>query len=473
MTASSRPDANQNNSPRGKSLENDLKQLLYDKRFFDIKLRCSDEVVINACKAILSNRCNVFNNLIFDECGKINNDIKFYEINSTAMKILLEFLYTSKVEKERLTVENVVEVYYAAIYFELDVLQECIIEFIKQSLEERDEDLGKKLLSQFVEKFSTDADNEMAQVLVDLVAKIKLVPIDDSLSLFGLKYLLCKTFRVRKPFATTEFSIWEYAMNKVKRIVINTNSTMQNYPFNMDYEPNVIQEIKDHLKPLLPYLDLCRMESNEITDYVEPLDIFPTQKLLDTYRRLSQQSQSQSQGSRNLETNELACIRGIPIFRWMLQSDDTSINISKDGFKLEVNQLQNSVKFRTGDIIFKGSGLYEWDIVIKKLSKIIYIGICSIDEDVNKNEIDYHGYCGWVLGSDGYVYHKKDWKWYDARFKESDIVTVHLDMTKKSCSFSVNGIRRPNVSEWTNISSEVRPVVSIRQSGKLRVQPHI
>lgn len=75
------------------------------------------------------------------------------------------------------------------------------------------------------------------------------------------------------------------------------------------------------------------------------------------------------------------------------------------------------------------------------MSKIIYIGICSIDEDVNKNEIDYHEYCGWVLGSDGYVYHKKDWKWYDARFKEGDIVTVHLDMIKKSCSFSVNSIK--------------------------------
>src|SRR2546430_17714018 len=103
MTASSGSDINQNNSLRGKSLENDLKQLLYDKRFFDIKLECSDEVVVNACKAILSNRCNKFNNLIFNKFGKVNDNIKFYEINSTAMNILLEFLYTSKVEKERLT----------------------------------------------------------------------------------------------------------------------------------------------------------------------------------------------------------------------------------------------------------------------------------------------------------------------------------------------------------------------------------
>ncbi|CAB5163130.1 unnamed protein product [Rhizophagus irregularis] len=43
-------------SPQPKSLEGDLRKLLYDERFYDISLKCSDNIVLNACKNILASR---------------------------------------------------------------------------------------------------------------------------------------------------------------------------------------------------------------------------------------------------------------------------------------------------------------------------------------------------------------------------------------------------------------------------------
>ena len=55
------------------------------------------------------------------------------------MKAILEYLYTSKNEKETLDDNNIVEIYYSAIYFKLDDLQQDIIEFTKKILWDGDE----------------------------------------------------------------------------------------------------------------------------------------------------------------------------------------------------------------------------------------------------------------------------------------------------------------------------------------------
>jgi hypothetical protein len=123
-------------------------------------------------------------------------------------------------------------------------------------------------------------------------------------------------------------------------------------------------------------------------------------------------------------------------------------------------------------LIFKGEGVYEWDVSIEKLRGTVYIGICDINENLNKSDQKYHG---WVLGSDGYVYHKNEWKWYghDAKFKEGDMVTVHLDMKMKTCAFSINKIKKDIVSEWKDIPSQVCPIASFLEHGsKLRIEPH-
>ncbi|RIA98963.1 hypothetical protein C1645_731305 [Glomus cerebriforme] len=219
-------DRQDNFSPRGRSLENDFRRLIDDERFHDIALKCSDGKIIYGCKAILATRSDVFNSSIFSET--VDNKLSFKNINSTAMKIILEFLYTSKVEKENLTVDNVIEVYNASIDFKLIDLLEYLIEFTKKSLTDGDANVGKNLLSKCVEKFSLKVDNEISKILIEWVAKNKLEKTKiDSLSLEGLKYLLEKTLDAQTPFATPEFDIWQYTLVKVTRNVTKNETLVE------------------------------------------------------------------------------------------------------------------------------------------------------------------------------------------------------------------------------------------------------
>uniref|UniRef100_U9UTE2 Uncharacterized protein n=1 Tax=Rhizophagus irregularis (strain DAOM 181602 / DAOM 197198 / MUCL 43194) TaxID=747089 RepID=U9UTE2_RHIID len=167
MTNLTKPITKQIIKTRGESLENDLRALLYNERFFDIKLKCSNGIVLGAY--------------------------------------------------------NIIEIYHATEYFELDILQKHIIEYTKQILEYENDDTGKKLLSNFVNKYWFNNDNEISQVLIDWLAKISLVPDEaekDSLSLMGLRYFLCKTYDTRKPFATFELDIFEYIIIKIVKIIL-------------------------------------------------------------------------------------------------------------------------------------------------------------------------------------------------------------------------------------------------------------
>jgi hypothetical protein len=51
------------------------------------------------------------------------NQISFPKINSSGMKILLEYVYTESIKVVSLTKDNIVEAFYAADYFQLTVLQ--------------------------------------------------------------------------------------------------------------------------------------------------------------------------------------------------------------------------------------------------------------------------------------------------------------------------------------------------------------
>ncbi|CAB4387078.1 unnamed protein product [Rhizophagus irregularis] len=296
---------------------------------------------------------------------------------------------------------------------------------------------SKKLLSDFVNKFSL-IENDMVDdflllILVMFVATSKLKKNEnDSLSLEGLRYLLMKTIDTKNSFATPEIEIWEYALMKAKREAMTHD-----------------QEVQPYLIPFARYINLNRMDPEEIKAHVEPYNIYPNEDIKETYFSI-------------LSGRGLGFIRGVPIFKW---KNDKDLIISNYGFTVEANNTQP--KSILGDLVFKGRGVYEWNISVEKLCKTIYIGICNINVDLNKNDQDYHG---WVLGSDGYVYHEKNYKWYDAKFKEGDKVTVHLDMKNRTCAFSINDNKKPLVSEWKNIHSHVYPIVSLGHGSKLRVE---
>ncbi|CAB4416436.1 unnamed protein product [Rhizophagus irregularis] len=311
----------------------------------------------------------------------------------------------------------------------------------------------------------------MVHILVQCVAKNKLEKRDrDSLSLEGLRYLLKKTFDARIPFATSEFNIWGYSLMKAIRTVTQTNTLVEQILNDESSfstcEPQVIEEIKNHMTPLIDYINLNRMDAEEIK-HIELFNIHTIEKLKNVYRSVAVNEESEF-------------IRGIPVFRWRNDNVDNTVNVYNDGFTVEtvllsvpiLRDLRSREVTILGDLMFKGRGIYEWNILIDKMYKQIYIGTCGINENLNNDSLlanfPFNYRHGWVLGSDGYVYHHRTQKWYDAKFREGDKVTVRLDMRNRTCAFSVNDIRKLIVSEW-EIPSQVYPIVSLGHGSKITI----
>ncbi|GBB88633.1 hypothetical protein RclHR1_01520018 [Rhizophagus clarus] len=98
---------------------------------------------------------------------------------------------------------------------------------------------------------------------------------------------------------------------------------------------------------------------------------------------------------------ELGFIRGVPIFKWKNNKVDKQLITFDDDYTVKVvwkvelaSMLEDFVtliqlKITLGDLIFKGEGVYEWNPLIQKLCGTIYIGICDINVDLNKNDQGY------------------------------------------------------------------------------------
>src|SRR3989440_1720950 len=112
---------------RGYSLKEDLKSLINNQKYSDIKFLCKDEKKLYGCRAILAARSEVFNSLFYNGMKETyEKQISFPEINSAGMEIVLEYTYTGSVEKDSLTKDNIVEAFYAADYFQLPDLHDFI-----------------------------------------------------------------------------------------------------------------------------------------------------------------------------------------------------------------------------------------------------------------------------------------------------------------------------------------------------------
>ena len=71
-----------------------------------------------------------------------------------------------------------------------------------------------------------------------------------------------------------------------------------------------------------------------------------------------------------------------------------------------------------------------------------------------------------------YFYNNKT-KDYCPSFGDGAKITVHLDMSKETLSFTVNGTKYPDVSGlgWNKLSI-LYPIASLKYPGKIQIQPH-
>jgi hypothetical protein len=94
---------------RGFSLEQDLKLLVNNPKYSDVEILCGDKEKLYGCRAILAARSEVFDGLFYNGMKEsYENKVSFPEINSSTMKIILEYAYTGSVKEGSLTKDNII-----------------------------------------------------------------------------------------------------------------------------------------------------------------------------------------------------------------------------------------------------------------------------------------------------------------------------------------------------------------------------
>jgi hypothetical protein len=109
---------------RGCSLNQDLKLLVNNPKYSDIEILCKDEKKLYGCRAILAARSEVLEGLLYNGMKEsFEGKISFPAIDSSGMKILLEYIYVGSLREDSLAKENIVGTYKAADYFQIQSLQ--------------------------------------------------------------------------------------------------------------------------------------------------------------------------------------------------------------------------------------------------------------------------------------------------------------------------------------------------------------
>ncbi|GES97567.1 BTB/POZ protein [Rhizophagus clarus] len=179
---------------RGYSLEQDLRLLINNPKYSDIEILCEDERKLHGCRAILAARSEVFDKLLYNGMKESHESkITFPKINSAGMEIILEYIYVGSIKSDSLSEYNIVEAYYAADYFQLQGLQEFIINTLKNTLERNyARNYSPELLSKAAEIMPLSEDNFLLNLLVKEIATILLNDIEIVLSLLQNKFLMMR-----------------------------------------------------------------------------------------------------------------------------------------------------------------------------------------------------------------------------------------------------------------------------------------
>ncbi|UZN99729.1 uncharacterized protein OCT59_000996 [Rhizophagus irregularis] len=417
---------------RGYSLEQDLGLIINNPKYSDLEILCEDEKKLYACRAILAARSEVFDRLLYNGMKEsYENKISFPTISSAGMEIILEYIYTGSIKNYLLTKDNIIESYYAADYFHLSDLQYFIMKTIKNiSKKNYKENYSPELLSKVVEIMPLSEDNILLNLLVETVATIPLNTIEfDRLSITALQYLLSCTYEKEMTFATSEYEVFRYsAILAAKRV---SEGSKVNY----------------------------------LLILLKPLGIIPAKVILSVYRLKAL--------SDNLELSD---VRGRSIYKFNYVWDESACGsnlIIEDNGQIVQAANNCDVHQNVGaKIALENKGIFEWDIIIEKTCDYAWIGVCA-SENFSYETFAGAQLTGWVLGSGGYFCNPKNSVYYCPSFhKDGTRITVHLDMNKRTCAFTINGTKCREVSEWKNLASNLYPVVSLKYPGRFRIQPH-
>ncbi|CAG8761296.1 21_t:CDS:1, partial [Rhizophagus irregularis] len=196
-----------------------------------------------------------------------------------------------------------------------------------------------------------------------------------------------------------------------------------------------------------------------LVNIIEPLGITPIEIILNVYRYNTLSFNSDLNDTRgNYVYDESACGSKLII------EDNGKVVCAPNNL---TDWQSVSVKVALGN-----KDVFEWDVIIEKCCTSAAVGVCASE---NFNYETWAGYqaTGWVLSSQGSSVNSNVWLGnYCPSFGDGTKITVHLDMNKRTCAFTVNGTKYPEVLAWNNLPSKLYPVVSLKYPGRFRIQPH-
>jgi hypothetical protein len=462
---------------RGHSLIKDLRLLVNNPRYSDVEILCEDEKKLYGCRAILAARSEVFDRLLYNGMKETyENQISFPKIKSAGMEIILEYVYTGSIKEESLTKDNTIEAFYAADYFQLPDLQDFIMIVFKNTMERNyTENYSPELLSKVAEIMPLTEDNILLNLLVESVATIPLNTIEfGRLSIKALQYLLSCTYEKEKTFVTPEYEVFRYsAIMAAKRVsndayknIMELLPTLEQVEDSTKIENKTIidrQKVAKELESLVKFIDFRRIKAQILADVIEPLEIIPINIILGVYRHLAL-----------LNKLNLGNTRGKPqvIYTFDETACGSKLTVEDNGKVVQASNGCDRHQSVKSKMVIENKGIYEWDVIIEKHCGTVWVGVCAA-ENFNYEKFAGHQSTGWVLGSNGNCYNSSCKLDYCQSFKnEGAKITVHLDMDKRTCAFTVNGTKYWEVSGWNNLPSKLYPVVSLNYPGRFRIQPH-
>ncbi|CAI2175249.1 8940_t:CDS:2 [Funneliformis geosporum] len=442
---------------RGYSLKKDFRLLINNPKYSDIEILCEDEIKLHGCRAVLAARFEVFDSLLYNGMKEsYEKKISLPNINSSDMKVVLEYVYTGVIKEKSLTKDNIVEVFSAADYFQLPGLIDFIMKTVKNTLEKNcNDNYSPELLSKFVDKNPISEDNILFNLLIEAVSAIPLNNIEfGRLSTIALQILLSCTYEKKMYFATLEYEVFRYCTISVANQISYdaTKTLLKRLPTleNIDYTNQIDNEpIPDHqkiiedLEPLVKFIDFRRIKVQMSDKIIEPLKIIPDETILNVYRNKIILNNADFNEYRGVlqKINESNCV-------WDESECGTGLIIENNG-----------------KVVRTQSGYSRQNVRAK----------FAIENKEILNHESFAGYqhAGWVLGSSGTTVHSNNSVKYCPAFNQDNSkVTVHLDMYKRTCAFTVNGTKYPPVAEWNDLPSKLYPVVSLKYPGQFRIQSH-
>ncbi|CAG8647001.1 uncharacterized protein OCT59_000936 [Rhizophagus irregularis] len=227
------------------------------------------------------------------------------------------------------------------------------------------------------------------------------------------------------------------------------------------------QKVAKELEPLIEFINFRRIQGQVLVDIIEPLEIVPAKIILNVYRH----------NTKSINSN-INHIRGISIsncssYVWDETSCGSRLIIEDNGKVVYAPNGLGPWKSVRAKMSLENNGIFEWDVIIEKVCVWSWVGVCA-SENFNYGEFAGVQPSGWVLGSNGSCCNPgNSLNNYCPPFHNDGAkITVHLDMNRRTCSFTVNGTKYSEVSAWNNLPSKLYPVVSLYSPGRFRIQPH-